>query len=329
MSPLRFSKTAFLIALTLGLPSIALGQAAPKGFPSSPVRLVVPYPPGGTVDILARTLADGLTPLLGQPVIVDNRPGAGGTIAAAHVATAKPDGLTLFVSDVGPIAISRSVYANLSVDPVTGLAPISIATISVLNLTVGPNSPAKSLAEFIELAKKKPGAITFASSGVGTVMHMAGELFSMEAGVQLLHVPYRGGAPAVTAVLSGQVDSAFNQLSTTLAYIHGGQMRSLGVSSKKSSPLAPELPSIASQGLSNYEVLVWQGVFAPAKTDPAIIAYLNQKIVEVLKNPDVSGRLVKQGFDVVWDTPEEFSAFVKTEAEKWQRVAKERHIKSE
>lgn len=309
--------------------SVAHAQEAPASFPSEPIKLVVPYPPGGTVDILARALADGLSPLLPQPVVVDNRPGAGGTIAAAHVASATPDGHTLFVSDLGPVTISRSIYSNLSYDSLTDLAPISIATIAALNLTVNPSVEAKTVAEFIAMAKADPGKVTYASSGVGTIMHMAGALFELSSGTELSHIPYKGGAAAVTAVLSGEVQAAFNQLSTTKQHIDSGAMRSLGVSSANPARLAPDIPTIASQGVDGYDVLVWQGVLAPAGTPEPVVNYLNAKIAEVLAKPEIKKGLEDKGFEVVTNSPKEFGELIARDAATWEKVAKARDIKAE
>lgn len=329
---LMWKSAAFvtLLAACLGsAPDQARSQVGPGGYPSGIIRIVVPYPPGGTTDAAARTLADALAPLLGQPVIVENKGGAGGTIASASVAHATPDGHTLFFADVGPIAIGRSIYPNLTYDSIRDLAPVSLAVNSFLNLTVPPQHPAKSVAEFIAIARAQPRTVTYASAGFGTIIHMAGELFAMQAGIELLHVPYRGGGPAVTAVLSGDVHSAFNQLAPTIPFLRTGQMRSLGVSSLTPSPLAPELPTIASQGLPDFEVSSWQGVFAPGRTPQPIIDFLNQKLVQVLQTPATVQRLQAQGFEVLSSTPAEFAAVVRRDAEKWERVVRERRIRPE
>jgi tripartite-type tricarboxylate transporter receptor subunit TctC len=277
--------------------------------------------------VVARTLAAGLAAAIGKPVIVENKGGAGGTIAAALVAAASPDGLTLFVSDVGPITISRSIYPHLTYDPVKDLTPITLAVNSVLNLTVPASHPAKSVAEYIALAKSKPGRVTYASSGTGTVLHMAGELFAMQSGTQLTHVPYRGGAPAVTAVISGEVQSGFNQLAASVPYLRDGRMRSLGVTGRTPSRLAPDVPTIASQGLPDYEFTTWQGVLAPARTPRPVIDYLNRKFHQVLENPVIAQQLTTYGFEIIPSTTAAFSALIKRDAEKWERLVKARNIK--
>ena len=317
-----FSAVAWASAASL----FTVGNALAQNFPDKPIRLVVPYPPGGTVDILARALSDGLTPLLKQPVLVDNRPGAGGTVAAAYVAKSPGDGYTLLVSDVGPLAIARSGYKNLAYDSLKDFAPVTIATVSSLDLAVHPSVGVKSVKEFIALAKSRRGQINFASSGVGSVMHLAGALFNMMAGVELVHVPYKGGAAAVTALLGGEVAVSFSALPTTLPHAKMGKVNILGITMDKRSQLAPDLATISEAGVSGYDVTVWQGVVAPAATPKAIVARLNAGIIEALKKPDINARLTRLGFDVVWSTPEEFAKYMRAETEKWEKVVKSANI---
>ena len=300
--------------------------AAAQSFPDKPIRLVVPYPPGGTVDILARALSEGLTPLLKQPVIVDNRPGAGGTVAAAYVAKSPGDGYTLFVSDVGPLAIARSGYKNLPYDTLRDFAPVTIATVSSLDLAIHPSVGVKTVKEFIALAKSKRGQINFASSGIGSVMHLAGELFNIMAGVELVHVPYKGGAGAVTALIGGEVAVSFSALPTTLPFSKAGKVRIVGITMDKRSQLAPDLATISEAGVPGYNVTVWQGVVAPATTPAAIVAQLNASIIETLRKPEINSRLTRLGFDVVWNTPEEFAKYIRAETEKWEKVVKSANI---
>ena len=299
---------------------------AAQSFPDKPIRLVVPYPPGGTVDILARALSEGLTPLLKQPVIVDNRPGAGGTVAAAYVAKSPGDGYTLFVSDVGPLAIARSGYKNLPYDTLRDFAPVTIATVSSLDLAIHPSVGVKTVKEFIALAKSKRGQINFASSGIGSVMHLAGELFNIMAGVELVHVPYKGGAGAVTALIGGEGAVSFSALPTTLPFAKAGKVRIVGITMDKRSQLAPDLATISEAGVPGYNVAVWQGVVAPATTPAAIVAQLNASIIETLRKPEINSRLTRLGFDVVWNTPEEFAKYIRAETEKWEKVVKSANI---
>ena len=297
-----------------------------QSFPDKPIRLVVPYPPGGTVDILARALSEGLTPLLKQPVIVDNRPGAGGTLAAAYVAKSPGDGYTLFVSDVGPLAIARSGYRNLPYDTLRDFAPVTIATVSSLDLAIHPSVGVKTVKEFIALAKSRRGQINFASSGIGSVMHLAGELFNIMAGVELVHVPYKGGAGALTALIGGEVAVSFSALPTTLPFAKAGKVRIVGITMDKRSQLAPDLATISEAGVPGYNVAVWQGVVAPVTTPAAIVAQLNASIIEALRKPEINSRLTRLGFDVVWNTPEEFAKYIRAETEKWEKVVKSANI---
>ena len=314
----------FASASIASLPTVR--DVSAQSFPDRPIRLVVPYPPGGTVDILARALSEGLTPLLKQPVIVDNRPGAGGTLAAAYVAKSPGDGYTLLVSDVGPLAIARSGYKNLPYDTLKDFAPVTIATVSSLDLAIHPSVGVTTVKEFIVLAKSKRGQINYASSGVGSVMHLAGELFNMMAGVELVHVPYKGGAGAVTALLGGEVAVSFSALPTTLPYANVGKVKILGITMDKRSQLAPGLPTISEAAVPGYNVTVWQGVVAPATAPREIVAQLNAGIVEVLKKPEINARLTRLGFDVVWSTPEEFAKYIRAESEKWEKVVKSANI---
>jgi tripartite-type tricarboxylate transporter receptor subunit TctC len=320
------NRPSFVFVVAWAASLFIVNDAPAQSFPDRPVRLVVPYPPGGTVDILARALSEGLTPLLKQPVIVDNRPGAGGTVAAAYVAKSPGDGYTLFVSDVGPLAIARSGYKNLPYDTLKDFAPVTIATVSSLDLAIHPSVGVKTVKDFIALAKSKRGQINFASSGVGSVMHLAGELFNMMAGVELVHVPYKGGAGAVTALMGGEVAVCFSALPTTLPFAKAGKVKIMAITMDKRSQLAPELATISEAGVPGYNVAVWQGVVAPATTPRAIVAQLNASIIEALKKPDIHARLTGQGFDVVWNTPEEFAKYIRSETEKWEKVVKSANI---
>ena len=319
-------RIGLFVALASMASLFAAQYAAAQSFPDKPIRLVVPYPPGGTVDILARALSEGLTPLLKQPVIVDNRPGAGGTVAAAYVAKSPGDGYTLFVSDVGPLAIARSGYKNLPYDTLRDFAPVTIATVSSLDLAIHPSVGVKTVKEFIALAKSKRGQINFASSGIGSVMHLAGELFNIMAGVELVHVPYKGGAGAVTALIGGEVAVSFSALPTTLPFAKAGKVRIVGITMDKRSQLAPDLATISEAGVPGYNVAVWQGVVAPATTPAAIVAQLNASIIEALRKPEINSRLTRLGFDVVWNTPEEFAKYIRAETEKWEKVVKSANI---
>ena len=310
-----------------GILSVAISfSLTAQGFPTKPIRLVVPYAPGGTVDILARSIAEAMTPQIGQSVIVENRPGAGGTVAAAFVAQSPPDGYTLLVADVGPLAISRSIYKNLSYDSIKDFQPITLGSVSTLTISTHPSVPVKNVRELIAYSKNKNIKLNFSSSGTGSIIHTAGELFNMSAGLNLVHVPYKGGAPAVNAVLSGEVQVGFLQLPTTLPLAQVGRVNILAVTQAKRSKLAPEIPTVLEEGVSGYEVLVWQGVVAPKGTPRETIDKLHIALVAALKKPEVNSRLTAQGFDVVTNSPDEFSELIRNESEKWARVVKSANI---
>lgn len=318
--------TGILCSLSVVLAAPAV---AASSFPDRPVKLVVPYAPGGTLDIFARVLAEGAAPLLGQPVVVENRPGAGGTIGGSAVARSAPDGYTLYVTDLAPLVISRVLFKNLDYDPVTDLAPVTLGTVSSLAVVVHPSVPANNLQELVELARSKPGTLNFSSAGNGSILHGAGELFKLQSKLDIVHVPYKGGAPAVQAVAAGEVQLGFLALPTTLPLREAGKMRLLAVTQPERSRLAPELPTIAESGFPDYEVTVWQGILAPKGTPADVITTLNKAFREALAKPEVKGRLEKQGFDIVTTTPEEFGAYIKKEAEKWEGVVKEAGIRTE
>ena len=324
---MRLNSTQILAPLLLSalIVGLAVEPARTQGFPERPIRLVVPYAPGGTVDILARSIGEAMSPLLGQPVIVENKPGAGGTVAGGYVARSTPDGYTLFVSDVGPLAISRNIYKDAGYDPVKDFQPITLGTVSSLTVSVNPSVPVKNVKELVALAKSQPGKINFSSSGVGSIIHTAGELFNLMGGVDMVHVPYRGGAPAVNAVLAGEVQVGFLALPTTVSLAHAGKIRILAVTQGKRSRLTPEIPTVAESGvvsLAGYDVTVWQGIVAPKGTPREIVEKLHAAIVAALNKPEVNARLTGLGFDVVTDSPEEFGEMMRNEADKWERVMK-------
>ncbi len=308
----------------------AHAQQAPDNYPKEKnIRFITPYTPGGSTDVLARVLADGFSAAVGQTVVVEGRPGAGGSISTTFVAKSAADGYTLLVADVGPLVIARSVYAQLSSDPVRDLVPIACATTTYLGMMVGANFPAKTVQEFVALAKKEPGKLTYSSSGTGSIIQMGTELFSHRAGITMTHVPYRGGAPATLAVLQGDVNVGFMNMPTAVSYVQSGQVRALGVASLKPSALAPDVPTIASQGFPEFQVGVWHAVMVPAGTSPALLGYLRAKMKETLAAPEVRKKLTAQGHDILDLTPEECVALIKRESETWSEVAAKRNIKVE
>jgi tripartite-type tricarboxylate transporter receptor subunit TctC len=309
-----------VLATTLLAATAASAFAA--DYPTKPIRLVVPFAAAGTTDFLARAIAQKLGHNLGTTVIVDNRPGAGGNIGSDIVAKSDPDGYTLLLGTVGTHAINASLYKKMPYDTVKDFAPITLVA-SVPNIVVvNPSVPVKSIKELLALAKSKPGQLSFASSGNGSSIHLSGELFKSMAGVDMLHVPYKGSGPAVADLVGGQVNLMFDNMPSSLPHVKSGRLRAIAVTSAKRSPAAPDLPTIAESGVPGYEAVAWFGVLAPAGTPPAIVKKLNAEIIKVLKSPDVAERLSSQGAEPVSNTPEQFSAYIKSEMAKWAKVIK-------
>ena len=317
---MKSSLPALLRFPILILLSLAMGTAQAQGaFPAKPIRLVVGYTPGGATDIVARTLGGKLQEALGQTVIVENKPGAGSNIASDLVAKSAPDGYTLLLGSIAT-ATNMVAYKNPGFDTLRDLAPITQCVSSPSLLAVHPSFPARTLAELIAVAKRNPGKYAFASSGNGGSPHLAGELFKLRAGVDLLHVPYKGAAPALTELLGGQVQMGFQTALSTVMYLQSGQLRPIAVAANRRLAQLPEVPTMAEAGLAEFEVSSWNGLFAPAKTPPAILARLHQASVKALALPEVRSKLLAQGAEPVGSTPEEFRAYIAAEIEKWGRV---------
>jgi len=297
--------------------------ASAQTYPAKPIRLVVPFPPGGATDILARDVAQKLTEAWGQQVIVDNRPGAGGNIGSELVAKSAPDGYTLEMGTVGTHAINASLYAKMPYDHVKDFAPVILVAGVPNVLVVNPAVPANSVAELIEYAKANPGKLNFASSGNGTSIHLSGELFKVMAGVQMTHVPYKGSAPALQDLLGGQVQLMFDNLPPSLPQIKAGKLRALAVTSVARAPALPDVPTMAEAGLPGYEASSWFGVLAPAGTPPAIVAKLNSEIAKWLATPEAKEKLSKQGANAAGGTPEDFAKHIAAETTKWAKVVKD------
>jgi tripartite-type tricarboxylate transporter receptor subunit TctC len=308
-----------LMAVLLGcLPVTVLAEL----YPSKPIHIVAPFPPGGPVDILSRTIGNKLAQTLGQPVVVDNRAGAGGNIGADAVAKSAPDGYTLLMGFVGTHAINPSLYSKMPYDNVKDFEPVTLVAVVTIVLVVNPSVPATSINELIALARSKPGELTFGSPGHGTPQHLAGELFNSIAGVQMLHVPYKGAVPALTDLLGGQLSMIFSSMPPALPHIKNGKLRALGVTSATRSPATPELPTIAESGLKGYVVNNWYGILAPRGTPKEIVAKLNAEIVKILKMPDVKESLSAQGAEPFTSTPQQFAVYIKEETEKWAKIIK-------
>jgi len=294
---------------------------AQQAYPAKPIRLILPFPPGGSTDIVARLIGQKLTESWGQPVLIENRPGAGGNIAAETAARAAPDGYTLFQVNVAN-AIGATLYPKLSYDLITSFAPVIQLATTPYVLLAHPTVPAKNTAELIALAKARPGQLNYASAGGGSATHLSGELLKSMAGVNIVHVPYKGTGPAVTALLSGEVDLYFATVPAALPLVEAKKLRALGVTGARRSPLMRDVPAIAEAGLKGYETSTWHGVLAPAATPADVVVKLNAEIARTLAQPAVKERLVGQGLDPVGGTPEQFGAYLKTEISKWAVVVK-------
>lgn len=290
-------------------------------YPSKPIHLVVGYAAGGSTDVIARIVGQQLSEALGQPVVIENRPGASGSIASAQVVRSAPDGHTIFMSTIAN-TINTSLYPKLPFDFAKDFAPISLIATVPNVLAVNPEVPAANLKEFIALARSKPGQIIFASSGAGSSIHLSGELFNMVAQVRLVHVPYKGSAPAVVDLISGQVQSMFDNLSSSLPHIKAGKLRALAVTGAHRSTAAPDIPTMAEAGLPGCEVTSWFALVAPAKTPKAIITRLNEAVRKILVAPSVNARLAELGADVTPSTPEELAELIASETTKWAGVIK-------
>ena len=305
---------------------IVESPAAQTTYPEKPIRIVVGFPPGGQADTVARLLGQKLAEALGKPIVVDNAPGAAGNIAADRVAKAAPDGYTLGLLSQGQIVINPSLY-KLAYDPVKDFAPVSQVTVSMYILVVHNAVPAKSVKELVALAKAQPGGLTFASAGSGSGPHMAAELFKSVAGLDIRHIPYKGVPAAIPDLLGGRVTMMFSPIGVVLPLVREGKLRALAVTSLRRSSAAPELPTIAESGYPGFEVTVWRGLLAPARTPAAIVRKLHLETVKALALPDLRAKLADLGLEGIGNSPDEFAAFIKSEIPKWAKVIKESGIK--
>ena len=298
------------------------------GYPTKPVRLVVPWPPGGGTDVFARVIGQKLGERLGYTVVVDNRPGASGNVGAEMVAKLPPDGYTIMLATI-TLATNPSMYKTLNFEPLKDFAPITLVAGVPHVLVVSPTLAANSVKDLIALAKAEPGKLNYASAGNGSPFHLAAELFKSLTGTTIVHVPYQGGGPAITAVIGGQVQLTFGNLVAVLPLVKGGKLKALGVTGATRSAVAPDLPTIAEEGVRGYDFSSWFGFFAPGKTPKAVIAKLNQEIVHILKTPEMKNRLTQDGADVIASTPQEFSAYLASETRKWEQVIKQAGIRAD
>src|SRR5688572_25937037 len=309
--------------------AVAAFAASAQQYPTRPVRFVVPFAPGGSVDTLARTIGPRLSDTLGQQIVVDNRPGGNGDIGMLIVAKAPPDGYTILLGYIANLAIAPSLYPKMPYDPARDYAPVTQIATSPNVLTAHPSVQAKGLQELIALAKAKPGSVNFASTGVASVGHLTGELLNSLAGMKMTHVPYKGGGQAIIDLVGGHVQVMFSGFSAAMPHIKSGKIRALAVTGAKRSPALPEVPTIAEQGFPGVEATAWYGVLAPAGAPQPVVVRLHRELVKVLKLPDVVQRLDALGFEMVGSTPEQFSSYMRTETAKWAKVVKASGAKPE
>lgn len=317
--PVRFCTAALLAMWTAG----ALAQ----GFPSKPLRIVVPFPAGGPTDIVARLIAVKLTEVTGQQAVVENRAGANGLIGVDSVAKSAPDGYTMAMTTASPVAISPAVYPKMPFDTLRDFAAVTLATTTPELLVVHPSVPAKSMKELVALAKARPGQLNIASTGSGSLPHLAMELLKVAAKVDVAHVPYNGAAPAVTALVGGQVHGMFADLPVLLPYVQSGRLRALGMASPKRASLLPDLPTMTEQGLASVEAVNWYGVLVPAATPREIVVKLNESFKKALSDAALREKLVARGAEPVGSAPEQFAAYLKEDIARWARLAQSTSIK--
>jgi tripartite-type tricarboxylate transporter receptor subunit TctC len=308
-----------LAAILLLLANVAAAQS----WPSKPIRIIVPYPPGGTSDILARAIAPGITAALGQPVVVENKPGATGNVGAEFVARSPADGYTVLLADIGSLAISPSVFSTLTFDPVKDFAPVIMVAYSPHLLVVHPSVPAKDAKELVALAKAKPDSFNFAVSGIGGANHLAGIDFAQRAGIKWTYVPYKGGSQALTDMVGGQSNVMFNGMLATYPFVKDGKLKVLAISSAKRFSTAPEIPTVAESGMPGFETGSWQGIVAPAGTPPEVVSKLHATVTAILATADMKDRLDKAGAEVRPMSPAQFGAFIRDERDRWAKVVKE------
>ncbi|WP_244979272.1 tripartite tricarboxylate transporter substrate binding protein [Cupriavidus plantarum] len=295
--------------------------ATAQEWPTKPIRMIVPYPPGGPTDIVARVVGQKLSERLGQTIVVDNRPGAGGNIGADTVAKSAPDGYTLLVATTAH-AINMTLFTKPGYSTSKDFAPVSMLTSGPLVLVTAPSTPAKNVAELIALARAKPGAITFASSGNGQSTHLAAELFDSMAGVKMTHVPYKGSAPALTDVMAGQATVMFDTMLSSMPFVRDGKLKALAVTGTARSPAAPDVPTMAEAGVAGYEATAWNALLVPANTPPAVVNRLSDALKAVLTQEDVRARFATQGFAAAWTSPADTGRFIAREIDKWGKVVK-------
>ena len=317
-----------LAVAVLVLTGMALGPALAQDFPNRPITLIVPYSAGGGNDVMARTAAEKMSKTLGQQIIIENRGGAGGSIATRQIAKAAPDGYTLGLGGTGTLAINPTLYSNVGYDPRKDFAPVGLIATSALVVCVNPALPAHSIPELIALAKKDPGKLTFASAGTGSGIHLAAEYFATLAGIKLIHVPYKGSGPALTDLVGGHVSMYFSSLPPAVGLMKDGKVRALAVTGAKRSPLFPDLPTVAETGLPGYEAVLHYGIVAPAGTPKPVIDKLSAALRAAVMSDDLKSKLAKDGAEPLLSTPEEYAADIDREETKWSAIVKKSGAKA-
>ena len=315
----------FLIPLALALSL----EAAAQAFPNKPIRIIVGFAPGGNTDVVARVTAARMQDILGQPVLVENKPGAGGVVATDFIAKAPPDGYTLLMSTLGPHTVSPSLLKSVGFDPVNDLAPVSNVAVNSLLLMVNPSLPVKSVPELITYARANPGKLNFGSSGVGATTHLSGEVFNSMAGVKLVHVAFKGGPPAIAALLAGDLQLMFANLSDALPQVKSGKLRGLAVTTSRRVAQVPDLPTVAEAGLPGFNVAPWNGLVAPGKTPHEVIAKLSDTVQRIAKEQPFRDKMFEIGSEPLGDTPDQFLATIAQDIQRWAKIVKDAGIKAE
>jgi tripartite-type tricarboxylate transporter receptor subunit TctC len=316
---LRFACVCALAAIA----SLAPGAGHAQVYPTRPIRLVVPFPPGGSLDVVARAIGQQLTVAWGQPVVIDNRPGAGGNIGADLVAKSAADGYTILEGALSTHAVNASLYRKLPYDPIKDFAPITLVAITPNVLVLNRAFPVNSVPELVAYAKAHPGALSFGSGSNGSAGHLAGELFKSETGIDMVHVPYKGGAPALQALLAGDTQLMFDNLANSMPQLKAGKLKALAVTTAKRSPLVPELPTLAESGLPRFDIYTWWGFLAPAGTPPEIIAKWNSEVTRILRTPEMTAFFAQEGAEPAPTTPEAFAALIRSEMVKYAKIVKD------
>jgi tripartite-type tricarboxylate transporter receptor subunit TctC len=313
-----------LTGVLLSILSIVLpASVAAQAYPTKPIRVIAPFPPGGTSDTIARILGQKLTEAWKQQAIVENRAGVAGSLGSAVAAKAPPDGYTLLVGNVGPVAINHNAYKNVGYDPLKDFTPITLSVTAPQIVVVHPSVPAKTFKEFTALVKKNKGKINYGSSGPGSISHLAGELYKQMTATDMLHVPFKGSALITTALLSGEIDVVFSDMAVVLPHVQSGKLRALAVTGPKPTPLVPDLPTVAASGVPGFVLTSWWGVLGPAGMPQPIVTRLNTELVRILKTEDVKKRFAVLGVDAANSTPEEFASLIRSEITKYAKLLKD------